>query len=216
LEGTTKQFEMAYSVAFNCRLYDSIGLGDPKVQIPVWLSSFNALIKQGIKFRSIIIVLEHKLRPDIIDEQFMAIVDEALGKANAGPGAKKLDPRRLLIVWNKAEDGYTPGQLEEYVRDYYKYCLEVFNLKNFPTEHDLFQNKQFLVIPKMNMGLGPRDRLEDHPEKANKLVHAIYNLLLTKMQDYHKLDELCGRIQLGQISHEDVLKRTRPEAAKLL
>ena len=87
----------------------------------------------------------------------------------------------MLIVWNKAEAGYTQDQLEKYVRAYYRHCHQAFSLENFPTEHDLFQNKQFLVIPKMNMGLAPDDKLEDHPEKANKLVHDIYNLLLMKM-----------------------------------
>ena len=154
---------MAYSRVFNCHLFDSIGLGDPDVPIPTWLGCFNSFIRQGYKFGSIIIVLEHRLRPDIIDEQFLAIVDEALGRENAGPGAKKLDPRRLLIVWNKADAGYSHDQLEQYVRLYYKHCYEQFKLKNFPTEHDLFENKQFLVIPKINMGLGPMDRLEEHP-----------------------------------------------------
>ena len=75
MEGTTKQFDRAHSEPFDCHMFDSIGLGDPKVPIPVWLGCFKALIRQGIKFGLIIIVLEHKLRPDIIDEQFMAIVD---------------------------------------------------------------------------------------------------------------------------------------------
>lgn len=206
---------MAYSEPFDCNLFDSIGLGDPKVPIPVWLDCFNALIKQGIKFGSIFIVLEHKLRPDIIDEQFLAIVDEALGKANAGTSGTKIDPRRLIIVWNKAEPGFTPDDHVEYAREYYGHCYKEFNLKNFPTEDDLFANKQFLVIPRMNMGLKPKDKLEDHPDKANKLVHDIFDLLRQKMEDYQKIGELGGRIKMGQISHEEVINRTSPEAAAL-
>lgn len=75
LSGTTQRFDAYYSEPFGITLFDSIGLGDPDIPIPVWLELFNDLIKSEIQFGSIIIVLEHRLRPDSIDEQFLTIVD---------------------------------------------------------------------------------------------------------------------------------------------
>ena len=152
------------------------------------------------------------MRPDIVDEQFLTILDEAIGKANASPGGVKLDPRRMIIVWNKAKPDLTLDERVDDARDYYKWCHEQFNLKNFPKESDLFENHQFMVIPDFCLGLRSRDKLEDHPQKANKLVHDIYDLLKQKLEDYRQNGELGGRIQMGQISHEEVLNRTSPEA----
>lgn len=41
----------------------------------------------------------------------------------------------------------------------------------------MFENEQFLVIPKMKLGLKAKEKIEDKPEKANKLVHDIFDSL---------------------------------------
>ena len=176
--------------------------------MPVWLELFNDVNKQGIRFGAIIVVLEHRLRPDVVDQQFLTIVDESIAKANEGSGGIKLDPRRLLVIWNKADTSENePDELVEFSRRYYRHCHETFKLKNFPSEEALFENEQFLVIPKMKLGLKPDEKIEDKPDKANKLVHDIWDAMQKKMEAYIQKGSLGDSIQMGQLSHEEVLER---------
>lgn len=41
-----------------------------------------------------------------------------------------------------------------------------------------------MVIPKLKLGLKARDKIEEHPDAANKLVHSIYDMLHDKLQEY--------------------------------
>ena len=76
--GTTQTFNEQYSEKFEMTLVDSVGLGDPNFPMPKWLELLNDKTQSGIRFFSIIIVLEAKTRPDTIDESAFQTIDIAL------------------------------------------------------------------------------------------------------------------------------------------
>ena len=85
-------------------------------------------VGNGVNTAAILIVLRANERPDVIDAQFFKTIDESLALTHAKTNLK-LDKKRLILLWNKAEETDSAND----VADYYKRCHEKFELKWLPT-----------------------------------------------------------------------------------
>jgi hypothetical protein len=134
-------------------------------------------IGQGINTAAIFIVLKANERPDAIDAQFFKTIDESLALTHAKTNLR-LDKKRLFILWNKADEGDTLSDVAEFCQK----CYEKFDIKWLPSVGELLDSNQILIMPKMTLGGGRHSSIETVPDKANALVHQMYDLIFPKLR----------------------------------
>ena len=190
---------------------DTIGLGDPDHPIPLWLDKLNGLLnvgKNGAHTAAVFIILRAGERPDHIDAQFFKTLDESLALTHAKTKLR-LDKKRLILLWNKADDEDSAND----VAKYYEACYSKFALKWLPTASELLASNQILLMPKMKLGGGRYDDIETVPDKANALVHKMYDMIFPKLKSVTY--ETSPSVPLQKVSHDQLIKRLNPEEFKL-
>ena len=189
---------------------DTIGLGDPDHPIPLWLDKLNSLLdvgKGGVHTAAIFIILRAGERPDQIDAQFFKTLDESLALTHAKTKLR-LDKKRFVLLWNKADEEDTAKD----VAQYYEACYKKFSLKWLPTASELLSSNQILLMPKMKLGGGRYENIETVPENANALVHKMYDMIFPKLRSV--ANETSPAVPLQKVSQQSLIQRLNPEESK--